>query len=177
MERLGPGVSAGSGIRAATVTAVGVCAAVLLAGCSVTVQPKHPVAVATTVPHPTTTSAAPTTTPPPSTPKPAPKDVDHTACTAVRAGLLLAEQKVGGADKSSPRRMGADFKAAGVAIRAESLRTKNSDLKATLTQLATDYETLGSDVSAGKPKETTDADLKKITDMGPKLDELCPQKS
>jgi hypothetical protein len=154
---------------------MGVCAAVLLTGCSVTVQPKHPVAAATVSQPPTT--AAPSTTPTSTPSKPAAKDVDHTTCEAVRAILLTAQTKVGGADKSSPRRMGADFKAAGTAIRGEAQKTKNTDLKSTLTQMATDYETLGTNVAAGRSKATTDADLKKISDIGPHLDDLCPEKS
>ena len=170
MERLGPGVEAGTGMRARTAL-IGVCTALLLAGCSVTVQPKHPVAVGTTAAPTTPSTSAPVTH---TTPKPEPKDVDHTVCLAVRSALLTAQQKVSGADKNSKRRMGADYKDVGTALRTQAGKTKDSDLKSTLNQFASDYEALGSDVAAGR---NTDADLKKITDLGPHLDELCPQKS
>src|SRR5690348_12129720 len=120
MERLGPGVIAGAGFRATVTAAAGVCVAVLLAGCSVTVQPKHPVAAATpSQPASSTPSstASPTPTPVKTT---AAKDVDHTVCAAVRADLLSAQQKVGGADKNDARKMGADFKAAGTALKSQS---------------------------------------------------------
>src|SRR5258708_1544164 len=136
----------------------------LLAGCSVTVQPKHPVAAATSS-KPTGTATTPSA-PASSTPsKAAPKDVDHTVCQAVRADLSTGQQKVGGTDKASPRKMGADFKAAGDSLRSESQKTKDTELKATLTQLATDYDSLGANVAAKRP---TDADLKKIAEIGPK---------
>jgi hypothetical protein len=170
MERLGPGVEAGAGMRARTAL-IGACTALLLAGCSVTVQPKHPLAAATSTAPTAPTTSAPVT---PTTPKPEPKDVDHTACLAVRSAMLTAQQKVSGADKTSKRRMGTDYKEVGTALRTQAGKTKNSDLKTTLTQFASDYEALGSDVAAGR---NTDADLKKITDLGPHLDELCPQKS
>jgi hypothetical protein len=171
MERMGPGVKMGAGVRARTAL-IGACAALLVTGCSVTVQPKHPVAAVVTP----SATASPTPSAPvaPTTPKPPPKDVDHTACQAVRGAMLTAEQKVVGVDKSSKRRMGADFKEVGTALRTQAQKTKDSDLKTVLTQFAGVYETLGTDVAAGK---NTDADQKKITELGPRLDELCPQKS
>ena len=138
-----------------------------------TVQPKHPVAAVTpSQPESSPSStASPTPTPVPTTTA---KDVDHAVCVAVRADLLTAQQKVGGADKSDPRKMGADFKAAGTALKSQAQKTKVAELKTTLVQLAADYTALGANVAAKRP---TDADLKKIADIGPKLDELCPQKT
>ncbi len=174
MEPLGPGVSAGTGYRAAVAVLAAALAATLLAGCSVTVQPKNVAAVGTPSEPPTSTaSPTPGKPTPTTTPKPAAKDVDHPVCVAVRTAMLTAQQKVGGTDKADPRKMGNDFKAAGIALRGQALKTKNTDLRATLEQVGTDYENLGANVAAKRP---TDTDLKKIAEIGPHLDQLCPQK-
>lgn len=149
----------------------GACAALLLTGCSVTVQPKHaaPVAAAST-----SAPATPAATSADPAPTPTPTDVDHPACLAVHEAMQTAQQKVTGPDKNSRRRTGNDYKDVATALRAQAQKTKDADLKSTLTQFAADYDQIASDVQNGR---NTDADQKKIEDLGPHLDQLCPQKS
>lgn len=190
MERMGPGRAkfddgggntAGKAVPAARIAAATAVAA-LLAGCSVTVQPKnaaatHPLGATT----PSASSAAPSTPSPSPTPtpdKPAStpsvgKDVDHTACTAVREALLTAEQKVQ-ADKDSPRRMGQDYKNAAAALRTQATKTKNSELKSTLQALGNAYSNLGADTTA---HASTESDQQKVADASKPLDTLCGAKS
>ncbi|GAA1978827.1 hypothetical protein [Catenulispora subtropica] len=191
MERMGPGNArhddegrnpAGRTVAAARAAAVTAAAAVLLAGCSVTVQPKNAAAARTLAPStpsasaatPATPSADPTPTPdkPASTPSVG-KDVDHTACTAVRQALLTAQQKVE-TDKDSPRRMGQDYKTAATALRTQATKTKNSELKSTLETLGTAYSALGTDTTA---HASTEADQKKVAEASKPLDTLCGAKS
>jgi hypothetical protein len=124
-------------------------------------------ATPTSAPDATTHSATPTS------PKPTGKDVDHPVCLAVRSAMLTAQQKAV-TDKNEPRRLANDFKGAATALRTQAQKTKNTDLKTTLGKIAAAFDALGADVAAGKP---TDADQKKIADVGPHLDELCPQKA
>lgn len=161
-----------SAARLAAVATVTVTAA-LLTACSVTVQPKN---VAATRPlssgTSSTSAASPTPTPTPDKPTSTPsvgKDVDRSACTAVREALLTAQQKVA-ADKESPRRMGTDYRTAASALRSQALKTKNSELKTTLESLASAYTGLGNDTTA---HASTENDQKKVMEASKPLDTLC----
>lgn len=192
MERIGPGRTkhddgdertTGRTVGPAKAAAVTTAAAALILGlgaCSVTVKPKNAAAARPlTTTTPTATSAAsptPDPTPTPDKPSSTPsvgKDVDHTACTAVRQALLTAEQKVE-TDKDSPRRMSQDYKTAASALRTQAARTKNSELKTALETLGTAYYNLGSDTAA---HDSTDSDKKKVADAAKPLDTLCGAKS
>jgi hypothetical protein len=191
MERMGPGhaghddeggKTAGRTVAAARAVAVTAAAAVLLAGCSVTVQPKNAAATrplssstpSATVSTPAPPSQDPTSTPakPTSTPSVG-KDVDHTACTAVRQALLTAQQKLQ-TDKESPHKMGQDYKAAATAVRTQAAKTKNSELKSALETLGNAYAALGTDTTAHAATET---DQRKVTEAAKPLDTLCGAKS
>jgi hypothetical protein len=158
---------------------VAVAVATALAGCSVTVQPKkaaasHPLsstpsASAVSTPSADASSASAT----PSTSASVGKDVDHAACTAVREDLLSTEQKVQ-ADKSSPRHMATDYRNAAYNLRTQANKTKNTDLKDTLEQVASAYTTLGNDVAN---HDSTDTDMQKVADVSKPLATLCGAKS
>ncbi|MFD0632684.1 hypothetical protein ACFQ9X_14875 [Catenulispora yoronensis] len=167
---------------AAKAVAAAVATTALLAGCSVTVQPKNAAsthALTTSTPSASTapaTTPSPQPTPTPDKPSSTPsvgKDVDHTACTAVRQALLTAQQKVE-SDKDSPKHMGADYKTAATALRTQATKTKNTELKTTLQALANAYSGLGSDTTA---HASTEADQKKVAEAAKPLDTLCGAKS
>jgi len=167
--------------RVTAVALVAAVAAVALAGCSVTVQPKNAAAAQSLTggtPSPSATNSAPSsaagTTPDQSASSSSEgKDVDHTACTNVREALQTLQQKVE-ADKSSPRRTGQDYKTAATALRTQATKTDNSELKSALRTLANDYSVLGTDTTN---HNSTTADLKKVEDASTPLDTLCGAKN
>lgn len=167
--------SAGKTLSTARLAAVATVTAALLAACSVTVQPKNAAAtrpLSSGTPSASAASSTPTPTPTPDKPTSTPsvgKDVDHTACTAVRTALLTAQQKVE-TDKESPRRMGLDYKNAATALRTQATKTKNHELKSALDTLASAYSGLGADTAA---RASTEADQKKVTEAAKPLDTLC----
>lgn len=160
-------------VRAAAVTAV---AAAALAGCSVTVQPKNaaaarPLSSSASTPAPSAaSSAAPSTTASSSpSPTPAPSDVDHAVCTNVRDALATLKDKLE-TDKESASRTAQDYRNAGYSLRAQSTKTKNSDLKSTLKTIASDYLTVGYDAAN---HDSTEADLGKTLEASKPLATLC----
>ena len=182
MERMGPrrvaqengdGTTAGrvGAVRAAAAT---VAVAAVLAGCSVTVQPKNAAASRPLTSSPTpsaTSSAAPTTSAPSTsaTPTPTPSDVDKTVCTNVRDALKTLQEKLV-THKDSASRTATDYRNAAYDLRQQSYKTKNTDLKQTLATVASDYSTVGSDAAN---HDSTDADLVKAAEASKPLMTLC----
>jgi hypothetical protein len=171
--------TAGRAVAAVRATAVTVVVAAVLAGCSVTVQPKNAAAS-----HPLSSTPSPSAASTPSTDVSSPsatpstsasvgKDVDHTVCTTVREDLLNTQQKVLD-DKNSPRHMSQDYKNAAYNLRTQATKTKNSDLKDTLQQVASAYTTLATDVAN---HDSIDSDLKKVAEVSQPLGTLCGAKS
>jgi hypothetical protein len=177
MSVLGPGIVgiAGKHRNRVVGTAVALCAAVALAGCSTTVYPKTAAVGATSatkssapVKQTTTTKAATATTPVVTA-----TDVDHTVCEATRTEVGADQEKAAN-DRADAKKVAADLKAAGSALYDESLKTKVDDLKSTLQKMSGYYDTLATEVLDSKP---TDVEYKNIADEGPHLNSLCPQTS
>jgi len=162
-------------VRVAAAT-VAVVVAAALAGCSVTVQPKNaaasrplsssptPSSVSSSAP---STSAASSSTSP--SPTVTPSDVDHTVCTNVREALATLKSKLE-TDKGSVSKTSQDYRTAGTALRTQDLKTDNSDLKATLKTVGTDYQNVGHDIAN---HESADSDLGKVADASKPLSTLC----
>jgi hypothetical protein len=146
-----------------------------LAGCSVTVQPKNAAAARPLTSSTPTLSAASSTAPSTAasssspSPTPAPSDVDHTACTNVRETLATLKDKLE-TDKESASRTAQDYRNAGYALRSQSTKTKNSDLKSALKTIASDYLTVGYDAAN---HDSTEADLGKTLEASKPLGTLC----
>ncbi|MEY9858003.1 ribosomal protein L12E/L44/L45/RPP1/RPP2 [Catenulispora sp. GAS73] len=185
MERMGPrragdenGVGTTAG-RAGVVRATAVTAAVVaaLAGCSVTVQPKNaaatrPLTSSSPTPSATASSAAPSTSAASTSaasPTPTPSDVDHTVCSNVRDVLATLKSKLA-TDKDSHSRSAQDYRTAGNALHVQDTKTDNSDLRATLKTVGTDYQNVGHDVAN---YESADADLAKAVEASKPLATLC----
>lgn len=161
------------GARAVAVTVAVVAA---LAGCSVTVNPKNaassrPLSTSQTPTASAASSSVPSTSAPSTSasPTPTPSDVDHTVCGTVRDTLATLKQKLE-TDKGSASRTAQDYRTAGSNLHLAGTKTKNSDLKAALKTIGTDYQTVGYDAAN---HDSTEGDLAKTADASKSLNTLC----